>query len=71
MRCPGADTRYWKPGDIYEVKCGKCGEILEFFKDDSRRTCKNCNQVIRNPKLDLGCIEHCEFSELCRGELNE
>jgi ribosomal protein S27E len=69
MRCPGQDTRFWQPGDIYEVKCPSCGEKLEFFKDDTRRTCKHCGQVIRNPKLDVGCAEHCPFSADCLGEL--
>ena len=25
MKCPGQDTRYWKPGDIFESPCPACG----------------------------------------------
>ena len=71
MRCPGQDTRFWKPGDIYEVVCPQCGKTMEFFKDDTRRTCKECGQVVRNPKLDVGCAEHCPFAQDCLGVLPE
>jgi hypothetical protein len=67
MKCPGQDTRHWKPGDIFEVKCPSCGVLIEFFKDDTRRRCKDCKKWITNPKLDLGCIEWCKFAEQCVG----
>ena len=25
MKCPGQDSRYWKPGAIFEEKCPECG----------------------------------------------
>ena len=34
MKCPGQDMRYWKPGDIFNAKCPKCGGTVEFFKDE-------------------------------------
>jgi len=67
MKCPGQDTRHWKPGDIFEVKCPSCGVLIEFFKDDTRRRCKDCKKWVANPKLDLGCIEWCKFVEQCVG----
>ena len=32
MRCPGQDTRFWKPGDIFEAPCPKCGGRSNFSK---------------------------------------
>lgn len=69
MRCPGQDTRYWKPGDIFEVPCPKCGHQLEFFKDEPARRCKNCGHRVVNPKMDFGCAAYCKFAEQCLGEL--
>lgn len=69
MKCPGQDTRYWKSGDIYEEKCSGCGQLLEFFKDDSSRKCKNCGKRILNPKIDFGCAAYCEHAEQCLKEL--
>ena len=28
MRCPGQDSRYWKPEAIYNVPCAKCGSLI-------------------------------------------
>jgi ribosomal protein S27E len=69
MQCPGQDTRFWQPGDIYEVKCPYCGYVMEYFKDDTRLTCKGCGKKVRNPKLDIGCAEHCPFAAECLGHL--
>lgn len=66
-QCPGQDTRMWRPGDIYEVICPSCGTIVEFFKDDSRRKCKKCDYIIKNPKIELGCAQWCEHAEECLG----
>ena len=69
MKCPGQDTRYWKSGDIYEEKCPGCGQVLEFFKDDSSRKCKNCGKRVLNPKIDFGCAAYCEHADQCLKEL--
>ena len=66
MKCPGQDTRYWKPGDTFEVRCPGCGRAVEFFRDDVRREC-SCGRVIANPKLDLACAEWCRKAEECLG----
>jgi hypothetical protein len=71
MQCPGQDTRFWKPGDIYDIRCPFCGSIIEFFKDDTRLTCKKCKKKVRNPKLDAGCSEYCPFKDECLGEVVE
>lgn len=71
MKCPGQDTKYWKPGDIFEVPCPVCGESVEFFKDDSERRCKACGYKFRNPRLDLSCVEWCAYAKQCIGSFPE
>ena len=68
MKCPGQDSRYWKPGAIFEARCPKCGAEVEFFKDDVHRDCR-CGCRIANPKLDQGCAVHCKCGADCLGEL--
>ena len=69
MKCPGQDSRYWKPGAIFEAKCPKCGDEVEFFKDDTTRICKNCGHRFLNPGLDFGCASYCQYAEQCIGNL--
>ncbi len=65
--CPGQDTAFWRPGDIYEIPCSECGKEVEFFKDDATRRCCNCGKLVRNPKLNLGCAQWCEHAVECLG----
>ncbi len=69
MRCPGQDPRFWKFDAIFETPCPNCGSVVEFFKDETRRTCKKCGHKVLNPKMDFGCAAHCKFAEQCFGEL--
>jgi putative nucleotidyltransferase with HDIG domain len=69
MRCPGQDSRYWKPGAIFEVPCAKCGSPMEFFKDEPSRRCRKCGHKMVNPKMDFGCAAYCKFAEQCLGDL--
>ncbi|MEW6532007.1 MAG: HD domain-containing protein [Thermodesulfobacteriota bacterium] len=69
MKCPGQDPRFWKFDAIFETECPHCGAALEFFKDETRRTCKKCGNKVLNPKMDFGCAAHCKFAEQCFGEL--
>ena len=69
MKCPGQDSRYWKPGAIFESKCPKCGQPVEFFKDDTTRKCSHCGHRFMNPNMDFGCASYCEFAEQCLGTL--
>ena len=70
IRCPGQNTMFWKPDDIYDVKCPNCGTPVEFWKDDSKRTC-DCGHRFLNPKRDLGCLEYCKYAEDCMPEMFE
>ena len=65
MKCPGQDTRYWRPGDVFEVACTSCGRPVEFFKDDLSRKCPECGARFRNPRIDLGCAEWCPYASEC------
>jgi len=67
LRCPGQDQRFWKPGDIFEVKCPGCGGTVEFFKDEPKMKCRKCGQMVANPKIDLGCAQWCQYAQQCLG----
>jgi len=70
MKCPGQDIRNWSSDDVYDVKCRQCGNIIEFFKDDPKRSCTKCKSMVVNPKLNIGCLEWCQFADACGiGEL--
>ena len=69
MKCPGQDTKYWKPGAIFDAKCPECGHNVEFFKDDTTRKCPKCGHRFINPKMDFGCASYCQFAEQCIGTL--
>jgi HD superfamily phosphodiesterase len=69
MKCPGQDPRYWKFDAIFDTECPNCGAKLEFFKDETRRKCKNCGEYALNPKMDFGCAAHCKFARQCFGDL--
>jgi HD superfamily phosphodiesterase len=70
MKCPGQDMRFWKPGDIFDTQCPKCGRKVEFFKDEVKRKCR-CGHEVVNPKLDFGCVQWCPYGEQCVGEVPE
>jgi HD superfamily phosphodiesterase len=69
MKCPGQDSRYWKPGAIFDTKCPKCAQQVEFFKDDTTRKCNYCGHRFVNPKMDFGCAAYCQYAEQCIGDL--
>jgi len=69
MRCPGQDSRYWKPDAVYSVPCAQCGSLIEFFKDEATRRCKKCGHKMVNPKMDFGCAAYCKYAEQCLGDL--
>ena len=67
MRCPGQDTRFWKPDDIFDIPCQSCGRPVEFFKTDVFRRCPSCGKRIQNPKVSLGCARWCAYAKECLG----
>ena len=71
FRCPGQDKRFWKPEDISESPCTRCGKMIEFWKDEPRLKCRRCGETIMNPKLGRGCAKWCKFATDCIGEDTE
>lgn len=71
MKCPGQDMQYWTAEAIFEVDCPKCGKSVEFYKDDTTRSCGHCAHRFVNPKMDFGCAAYCKFAEQCIGTLPE
>ena len=69
MQCPGQDNRYWGGSEVFESPCPHCGNGIEFFKDDSQRTCGKCGGKILNPKIDFGCASYCQHAEQCLGSM--
>ena len=69
MKCPGQDSRYWKPSAIFEVECPECRRKVEFFKDDTTRRCPHCDHQFVNPHMDFGCAAYCKFAEQCIGNM--
>jgi len=67
FHCPGQDMRYWRPDDISEGACPRCGEAIEFWKDDPRRRCPSCGAMVVNPNFDMGCAKWCQFADRCLG----
>lgn len=65
--CPGQNTAFWRPGDIFDITCPACGATVEFFKDDARRRCQGCGHIFPNPKLNEGCAKWCKFADRCLG----
>ena len=69
MQCPGQDNRYWDGEAVFESTCPHCGNVLEFFKDDSQRSCKQCGNKVLNPRMDFGCAAYCSHAEQCLGSM--
>jgi len=69
MKCPGQDSRYWDGDAVFETRCPKCGNTVEFFKDDSSRKCSGCGHRMLNPRIDFGCASYCPYAEQCLGSL--
>jgi len=66
-RCPGQDQRYWTADDIFDVPCPHCSFVIEFWKDEPFRICRECQKEVRNPRIDLGCAKWCKFADECLG----
>ena len=66
-KCPGQDMRFWSLDDIFDVPCPGCGVAIEFWKDEPALRCRNCNELVANPKIDLGCAKWCKYAKECLG----
>jgi len=66
-QCPGSDMQQWSLDAIYDVECKNCGYMVEFFKDETKRKCPECKEVVLNDRIDLGCAKWCPYAESCLG----
>lgn len=71
MKCPGQDMQFWNEAAIFEAPCSKCGQNIEFYKDDTNRKCSHCGNRMVNPRMDFGCASYCQYAEQCLGALPE
>jgi len=53
--CGNSNTQKWGPNSIYNIDCPKCGNAVEFFKDEKKRTCVKCDTKIINPHINADC----------------
>ncbi len=67
-RCPGQNTQFWGPDDVFDLPCPGCGKSVEFFKDEAQRKCKGCGKLIFNPRMDFGCANWCPMAKECLGQ---
>ena len=51
-KCPRQDPNNMNTGDIFEINCPECGESIEFFKDETKRKCPACGEIVINPRLN-------------------
>jgi hypothetical protein len=58
-RCSGNNTEKWGFEAIFEKTCPGCGMMMEFFKDEIRRTCPACRKHVFNHRKDQGCGQWC------------
>ena len=69
-RCPGMDRARWKPEDITELPCPRCGQSVEFMKDERSRKCPNCGARFGDPGKDIGCAQWCAYAKECLGAVD-
>ncbi len=69
-KCPGQNTQYWGFDAIYNVSCPKCSQPVEFFRDEVRRKCRSCGEMVFNDRMDLGCAKWCPAASSCIGAEN-
>lgn len=55
----GNNTETWGFDAIFDVTCPRRGHLVEFFKDEIRRTCPSCRQPVHNDRKDFGCEQWC------------
>jgi len=61
-RCSGNNSEEWSFEAIFEKACPNRGMMVEFFKDEIRRTCPACRKNVFNDRKDQGCGQWCSSS---------
>ncbi len=74
-KCPGQDLGFGNPLTlVYEIECPCCENMVEFWRDDRKRTCSACGEYVQ-PDLEIlkkyhGCASHCSMAQECLGDKN-
>ena len=50
-KCPREDPNNLNVDDFFEIDCPKCGESIEFIKDEASRKCPKCGETVSNSRL--------------------
>ncbi len=66
-KCPGQDHQFWTPDDVREVRCVRCGYLVEFFKTDASLRCAQCGHRLSHPDLNVSCALWCDHASACLG----
>ena len=61
-KCSGNETEEWGFDSIFDVKFRSCGNLVEFFKDEIKRNCPQCKELVLNGRRDFGCGQWCSSS---------
>lgn len=74
-KCPGQDLGRKKPEDVVSyAPCPKCNYDLEFWYDEVKRKCPECNYLVKKDLAqilkDYKCALWCDSAELCIGKDN-
>ncbi len=63
MKCPGQDSRKLT---VSYRPCPECGELVEFFSDETRARCTKCRAVVLIEQVP-NCVQWCEAARECIG----
>jgi len=63
--CPG--SREIKQPRPEEIRCRKCGKMVEIWSDETEAKCKSCGEV-NSRLIGPSCIDWCAFAKECVGE---
>ena len=62
-KCSGNNTQEWGFDAIFQIQCAHCGYPVEFFKDEIKRTCRQCKEEVVNDRKDFGCERECSSGQ--------
>lgn len=57
---------------VRDYECLNCKTKIEFFWDDDKRECSNCNTTVEKPLVDLikdmhqSCVTSCAQAQYCK-----
>ncbi len=63
MKCPGQDKRKLT---VSYHPCPECGELVEFFSDETRVRCSKCKTVVFVEQVP-NCVRWCQAARECIG----